>query len=299
MSYKVNFLDNQTITSEALNSITESLGGGALAFVDEMEYGVDDLNAISGSLIGKGVSWGCDLSIDNDQVKIGAGVLFMGDGKRVEIDAEGVLLPYAFGEKNYIWFYHDRSMDFVAPRCTTTEPAGDDYVILGEITEKGSVVGHAELAVMKHSHLGLNHYEEHPFTLIMGSTAGEETQIGEFQLEQVGSRFLIVVTDEAGSTLRSNLFSGYVDLTTGKSFGAHVTTPGKSSITDWGFTYGTEIEGKLQVGFTGLQGTIYKNFLRFSLGSDNILRIYRSSARLGISDGYNLPYSQKIRIIVC
>ena len=104
MSYQVNFLDNQMVTAEALNSLQEELGGNVGDFQDDMVYGVDALNQISGSLIQKGVSRGCHLSASDGKVTIGPGVLFMEDGKRVEIDDDGITLDYTVGIKHYIWF---------------------------------------------------------------------------------------------------------------------------------------------------------------------------------------------------
>ncbi len=299
MSYKVNFLDNQIVTADNMNSIAEALGDGTLAFNDDMTYGVDDLNAISGNLIHKGVSWGCGLSVVDGNVIIGAGVLFMEDGKRVEIDSDGILLPYVSGEKCYVWFRHDTVMGFVAPQCTVTEPAGDDYVVLGEVTASGTISGYAERAVMKNSHLGLNFYEEHTLDLAMNVSDTTEVLINEILLEKVGCRFLIVVSDEAKNSYRYNCFNGYVNLETGKSFGIHKTTPSTVSTFDWGVAYSSESEGKLQVGFGGVSGSIYKIYLRFSLDSDNVLRIYRTSMRSSVSDGYNLLSRQQVKLILC
>lgn len=299
MSYKVNFLDNQVITAENINSISETLGGGALSFQNETTYGVDALNAISGSLVQKGVSWGCELSAADGKVYISAGMLFMGDGKRVDIDEEGIELDYIPGELNYVWFYRDVAMEFVVPRCTTTEPVGEDYVVLGTITDKGLVTGHAELAVMKNSHLGLNFYEEFSLTIDLKSEDETEVLVGEYQPTQVGGRFLIVVSNESKENYRHNLFTGYVNLQSGQSYGVQATTPGKVSNLDWGVAYGSDADGKLQVSFGNCGGIVYKFYLRFALDSDNILRVYKSGKLAQVSDGDNLPYYQKLTLILC
>ena len=118
MSYQVNFLDNQNITAEGLNAVSESLGGVSPDFQNGTVYGVDALNRITESLVQKGVSVGCGLSVADSQVLIGTGVLFMSDGKRVEIDAEGILLPFALGVHHYVWFYQDTALGLVVPKCT-------------------------------------------------------------------------------------------------------------------------------------------------------------------------------------
>lgn len=299
MSYKINFLDNQTVSAEDINRVSETLGSGVLAFSDDMTYGVDDLNAITENLVSKGVSRGCGLSVSDEGVFISQGVLFMGDGKRVEIDADGILLTYAVGEKNYVWFSNDREIGFVAPKCTVSEPVGDDYVVLGTVEADGSISGRADLAVMKNSHLGLNFCEEHASAVLMWGTASEETLVEEIKPENVGVRYAIVITDQETGSLRRNLFCGYVDLKTGKSFGVHQTTPGSVSTLEWGVSYGSETEGKLQIGFGSDVGIVYNIYLRFELGSDNVIRVYRSSERARATDGYNLPEYQRLRIILC
>lgn len=299
MSYKVSFLDNQNVTAEDINSISETLGSGALSFCNEATYGVDSLNAISGSLIQKGVSWGCALSVGDGKVYIDAGVLFMGDGKRVEIDEEGIELEYTPGTWNYVWFYRDVVMDFVMPRCTTTEPDGEDFVVLGNVTDKGLISGKPELAVMKNSHLGLNFSEEFSLNIVLDVDGEAEKLVGEFHPKQVGGKFLIVVANVKKEGRRHNLFTGYVNLQSGQSYGVHATTPGKVSDFNWGVAYGSNTEGKLQVGFGYCDKKTYIFLLRFSLDSDNVLRVYKIGAPAGGVDGYDLPYDESFTLILC
>jgi len=300
LSYQVNFLDNQNITAEGLNAVSESLGGVSPDFQNGTVYGVDALNRITESLVQKGVSVGCGLSVVDSQVMIGAGVLFMSDGKRVEIDAEGVLLPFTLGAVNYVWFYQDTALGIVVPKCTETEPAGDDFVVLGEITETGMISGYADLAVMKNTNLGLNHSETYSVTVSFDNTATEETLIHEIPLAYVGCGRVIVSSEtESELTNRHNFFCGYVDLTTGKSFGVQGTTPETVSTYLWGTVSTSESGGTLQTAFACNSGNHYNVTMRFTLESDNVLRIYRTSALSSISDGYTLPEVQKLTLTIC
>ena len=117
--------------------------------------------------------------------------------------------------------------------------------------------------------------------------------------QKVGLSHLIAITDEERTGYRHNLFAGYVDFATGRSFGIHKTTPGSVSSLDWGVSYGSETEGKVQIGYGSDRGVVYNVYLRFSQDSDNVIRVYRSSERARVTDGYNLPEYQNLRVILC
>lgn len=300
MGYVINFVDNQVVTAENLNNISRELGSDSANFEEGVVYGVDSLNQISESLITRGVSYGCLLSVSEGQILIGAGVLFMGDGKRIEIDAEGIMLPYEAGSKHYVWFNQDLLLGVISPQCTKTEPEGDDFVLLGEINESGIVSRGADRATMKNSYLSLNHIEEHVLTFKFNAGAEEEELIFEIQPERVGCRFAIISSENESERYRNNYFCGYVDLLTRKSFGIYQTTAeSSSSAYDWAIKFSEESSGILQTGFCSLSGRYYINQLRFSLDSDNVLRIYRSSQRTGRVSASGLPSSQTITVRLC
>lgn len=293
-------MDNQNVTAEDLRTVSESLGGVSPDFQDGVIYGVDELNRISESIISKGVSSGCSLCVVGEQVKIGAGVLFMGDGKRVEIDAEGILMPYTPGVYHYVWFYQDTALGLLVPKCTETKPEGEDFVLLGEITDKGTVAGHPERAVMKNSFLGRNHAETYSISISFDNKVSEEVLLHEIPLEYVGCRHVIVFAEQESEFVnRDNFFCGYVDLETGKSFGVHATTPETVSTYLEGVVSSSENEGTLQTAFGYNPGNHFKIVLRFTLESDNVLRVYRQNLGSSISDGYTLPNSQKLTLTVC
>ncbi len=299
MGYVINFVDNQMVGAAEINSVTSELGGVSGTFEEGVTYGVGELNRISQSLISKGVSYGCTLSLSGGKVLIGAGVLFMSDGKRIEIDAEGVLLPCEAGVRNYVYFHRDSVLDVVSAKCTQQEPVGEDFVKLGEIDADGQLTGQADKATMKNSYLSLNHVEEHSVYVDFEPNAEEELVL-EIMPEKVGCRFAIVSSETpVGISKRNNYFCGYVDLLTGKSFGVAETIPGKTSNFNWGVSFAEETGGKLQTGFINASGMHYKNFLRFSLDSDNILRVYRSAEKTGLSDANSLPPGQQLTIRLC
>ena len=72
MGFKVNFTDNQDISAQELNTIASDIDstGERVSFSDDILYGVDDLNAITKSLITKGVSTGCTVTVSGLSVTI-------------------------------------------------------------------------------------------------------------------------------------------------------------------------------------------------------------------------------------
>ncbi len=301
MSYQVNFLDNQVVTEESLNAIAEELGGAVLDFADDMTYGTEDLNQISGSLISKGVSRGCTLIASDGVVTVSTGVLFMSDGKRVEIDTEGVTLSYEPGILHYVWFYQDTLTGFVAPRCTTTEPAGKDYVVLGIIDEDGNVMGHADKAVMKHSNFGLNHAMDCSFRYTWDATDFSEVLIAEINPDQLGYQYAIVYCDDyVTSELKYNCFCGFVNLLSGESYSVMSTFLYATDNFNAGFVQSQNQDGKLLVGICEKErGGLAYAYLRLELGTDGVLRAYRSGLDAGWSLKNMPPSEVTIKVHLC
>ncbi|MBE7035661.1 MAG: hypothetical protein E7402_06085, partial [Ruminococcaceae bacterium] len=271
MGYRVNFLDNQTVTALDMNAITEELGSGALSFMDDTLYGVKDLNQISHTLVGKGVSRGMSLSLQDGQVRIAEGSAFMADGKRVEVDQDGVLLDYVSGAVNYVWLYRDVITDFVVPRCTTEEPFGEDFVVLGSISKDGMIDGRPDLAVMKNSFLGLNKMEVYTLEITNGAGAreAEEELFQEIPLTYEGHRCIFVTG--TSSHERKNNVCGVVELETGETYGLFGHDKGNAP------QYAERQinnEGILTVCWCSSGYYDYQNSLRFELGTDNVLRLY-------------------------
>ena len=307
MGYKVNFVDNEKVTGSYLSQLNEELGGGVASFSDDMTYGVDDLNDISEEIIGKGVTRGCALSVVEgtegaaDQVCIGAGNLFMSDGRRVEIDSDGVLLDFTAGAVNYVWFYHDTVTGFAAPRCTTTAPTGDHYVMLGQITAGGTAVSRPEVARMKNTFLGTNKTESVTKSFIWGKSQGtDEALLWEISLS--GSGYNSAVVSSGGYLTDSgqlyNAFCGFVDFGTKQAYTILETLQYGSGNTAYGHRLSSS-EGKILAAYTAGGGRRECNvYLRCVLGSDKVLRVYRSAYETG-SSGYDSMHAIDITIRLC
>lgn len=288
MSYTVNFMDSEPVTAEYLNRVSSELGGGAASFSDGMSYGVDDLNAISGTLITKGVSRGCGLTVSGGTVTIGEGVAFMADGRRVSIDSGGVVLGYAAGAVNYVWLYFDEVTGFVAPRCTTDAPTGS-YVLLGRIAADGTIERQADVARMKNTFLGTNKSETVTKSGFYWqySLGTEEALLWEIALQDGGYRTAVVSsTGELTSDgYRKNAFCGYVDLETLSAWSVLETLDSRGTeALDF-----SDTNGRILAGYTAYQNMMYYVYLRFALGSDNVLRVYRSAAKTTYGGSLSMP----------
>ncbi len=299
MSYQVNFLDNEMVTAEYLNNVTGELGDGVLAFQDDMTYGVDDLNTITETLVAKGVSRGCSLSVMGGKVLIAEGVLFMGDGKRVAIDADGVEMEYQVGVMNYVWFYHDIVTGFVTPRCTEEEPSGEDYVQLGMVTSEGIAQNKADRAVMKNPFLGLHGFET--FTKTFGwNGILEETLLWELELADSGYQQVVVYTEGTqNASLIHNACCGAVNLTDKTAFSSLCTTAYGSN-GQIGMIH-TSTNSEILVAYavcSSVANRYHHVYLRFEIGAGNILKVYQRATATG-SAGYNNSPAVQLKMIVC
>lgn len=297
MAYTVNFLDNELVTAEYLNQVTEDLGGRALQFSNDMTYGVNDLNGIAKSLVTKGVSRGCSLEVTAGKVHIDEGVLFMGDGRKVSIDAEGVTLDLPESMASYVWFVHDVLTGFVFPQCTAEQPSGEDFVQLGQITTEGMVAGRPDRAVMKNPFLGL-HGSETFVKRFFWDGVLEEKLLWEIEPEDVGYQHVAVWSAgiEHGGYVY-NACCGFVDLASGTAFST-VSTMANLADVERGFRYQSE-NGEILVGYPVLSSVGNRHhyvYFRFKMGEDGVLRVYQR-AKAGQA-GYNTTPAVEMFITV-
>ncbi len=303
MSYTVSFMDNEPVTAEFLNSAAEELGGGALAFEDGGTYGVEHLNDISASLVTKGVSRGCALSVDEGQVTIGEGVLYLSDGRRVTIDEAGITMDMVPDAVNYVWFGFDAVSGFAAPRCTVEVPQADDVVVLGRVTETGDVIEKPDRAVMKHPFLGLHGTESYTKDFMWNSNPEEEL-LWEIDVNDTGYSYVLIHSQGVQySSNTANAFCGFVDLSTKHAY----------SVLNYYVYADRGMDAKIYesqngevlvacsaqiVGRPTSHDSYYFVYLRFELGTDNVLRVYQRAEASGMS-GMLDPKTSEIVITFC
>ncbi|MBE7034817.1 MAG: hypothetical protein E7402_01660 [Ruminococcaceae bacterium] len=300
MSFTVNFMDNENVTAEALNTVSSELGGEGLAFQEDVLYGVDALNDISKALITKGVSRGCELSASDGMVTIGEGVLFMSDGRRVEIDSDGISLSYTPGTVCYVYFRFDSQAGIVIPCCTETEPEEGDLIRLGYITTEGAVAGRVDRALMKNAFLGL-HGAETFHNVFKWDGQTEEALLWELDLSDTGYRYVMVSSPGyVSSDLTRNAFCGQVNLADQKAFSV-LRTNARSYADEEDFIYNSD-NGEVLAAYAlneSVAGSrYYYVYLRFEMGADQVLRVYQRAVSTKAA-GYIDTKSTTIEITVC
>lgn len=147
--------------------------GYQYSFQDGVLYGVDDVNGIVSNFTSAGVSTYMDLNgiaaaltnagvtnkkescmvvASGSDCKIMPGIVFFGDGSRVTVDSDGVVLP----KKKYIYMKKDTSSDTGYPVSSETPPGNGD-IPLAEYTE-GTIKDVRECAKSKIAGFGTNLY---------------------------------------------------------------------------------------------------------------------------------------------
>lgn len=286
MAYRVSFMDNQSVESFDLNGITEELGGGALSFTNNTPYGVDSLNDISKTLITKGASCGCELSVTGNRVFVSEGVLFMPDGRRVEIDTEGISLEFVPGMVHYIYFFYEPTHGIVIPRCTTEAPSGA-YVLLGRVSAEGVIEGRPERAVMKNPYLGLHGTESFTESFSWDGTI-EEKLLWEYEMQDAGYQMLTVYSagnsrETDGDKYIADDLCGFVKFSDGTAFSMTRKTDEQANGCSGEVRSYTSNNGEMYWGrVKGYNGKYYHHiYLRFELGTDRLLRVYQRAVKGG------------------
>ena len=191
MGFTVNFTDNQNVDAEKINNIGKSIDEtmAETSFEDDVLYGVDALNSITKSLITKGVSKGCDVICADNRVTISQGTAFFADGKKIEIDADGITLVREENEINYVWLLNDEVTKTITAKCTKEVPSGD-YVCLAEISESGMVGGTKDIALMKNASILPNSY------ILKTVEFSKDTKDKEYTLDLGGNYRRMVLMSE-------------------------------------------------------------------------------------------------------
>lgn len=144
MGYKVSFLDNAEYGAADINNRLKKYVTSGIAdpFTDGVPYNATKINDITVPISASGVvpesvnTCKCTINTTNKTVTISQGTVFFENGTDIEIDLEGVTLPYTTGQINYVYVKSDLVANVVSPYCSVVEPTGD-YVPLAEISTTG------------------------------------------------------------------------------------------------------------------------------------------------------------------
>ena len=138
--FSVNFLSNQYVTDEDINNIGYNLSNTVYtSFTNDTVYGVDELNAITGHLMNKGVKRNfkneCSLNLTDGNVHINSGLAFFECGAVMIIDDEGIDVALEEStETQYVYLFFNSTINVGGARCTVEYPSGD-FVMLGSVTD--------------------------------------------------------------------------------------------------------------------------------------------------------------------
>lgn len=140
MSFNVSFLANQYVTDEDINNIGYNLSNTVYtSFTNDTVYGVDELNAITGHLMNKGVKRNykneCAITLNEGIVHINSGLAFFDNGATIKIDDEGIDVSLEeSSETQYVYLFFNSTINVGGARCTVEYPS-DEFVMLGSITD--------------------------------------------------------------------------------------------------------------------------------------------------------------------
>lgn len=175
MSYKVSFLDNQSVTAQDLNDIGEGMPNVSYqTFQDGTPYGVDDLNDITASLMNPGVAknYGlmCSTSISNGVVHINAGRAFFASGATITVDNSGIDLTVPeSNQMQYVYFFYSANGNIAGAKIAETK-AETDTVELATISANGTLTDTRQYAYNKNASILPNQYYDDTITIGNGIT---------------------------------------------------------------------------------------------------------------------------------
>lgn len=144
MGYTYTFFDNQTIGSDDLNKLTKRFVTSGIAdiFSDGLPYNLTKLNEVICSNVTEGVVPETDTSlkvyVSEENAVISTGSAFFPDGSVIDVDAEGITVPFAPNTTNYIYLVSDTTANKVYPLCSEKTESGN-VILLAVINPDGSV----------------------------------------------------------------------------------------------------------------------------------------------------------------
>lgn len=121
MGYRCRFLDNEEYGADDITAVfSQLIGGGVLAYPENVTV-AQALDELTAETVGAGVSeyGGLQVSVSDDGILIGQGAAFFDSGVSVEVDSEGILLEYEPGTQVYVSLIYEADFNHVLPSVTT------------------------------------------------------------------------------------------------------------------------------------------------------------------------------------
>lgn len=193
--FKLNFLKNQSITADELNTLGYNLANTAITtFTDGTLYGVSDLNAITEQLINKGIKKGynneCAVILTDTGVYIDSGLAFFECGATMEIDDYGISLAFEDSTATqYVYLFFDVTNNVGGAKCTTELPEGD-YVMLAKIANGAIDSTIRDVAYMKNASVLPNVYNSASINIVAQKGYVAKANVG------AGYKKFLLITNE-------------------------------------------------------------------------------------------------------
>ncbi|MCH5186253.1 MAG: hypothetical protein J1F64_09045 [Oscillospiraceae bacterium] len=146
MGYSYKFTDNTIYGAEDINDVINEFATAGVAdvYFDGTSYNTSDLNKIAASFATGGIKYADSDSCkavrySSDSVKVLTGTAFFDDGSIIKIDADGVILKYTTGVKNYVYLKGNIKAQNRNEVCCTVYEGTGDIVPIAEIEADGTI----------------------------------------------------------------------------------------------------------------------------------------------------------------
>lgn len=193
MGYKCRFLDNEEYGAEDISAVfSHIIGAGVLAYPEQTTV-AGALNTLTAETVGAGVSeyGGLSVSASDGKILIGRGAAFFESGVSVEVDSDGAELEYEPGSQVYVSLIYEADFNTAAPAVTQSLPEGD-VVVLARIDAEGKVYDLRRYAAAKGSINTANVYHDFSITLSGFRKKPLEENYIEYKLPHCGFKYLLL-----------------------------------------------------------------------------------------------------------
>lgn len=279
MGYNYSFRENQSYNAADLNGVSGDFNSVVgTDFKDGVAYGVDQLNLIRADMVSAGIAKGvgsmCSCSNDGSKIKIGSGKVFFENGIRLEIDADGITVPYTLGTAGTVWLEYMQALGDVALRFTQTAPSGM-FVKIAEVSTSGVVTDARQYCYMKNETLlpSRNHIYRGS-VVVSTSTISGDTPAVTLKVDSTGYQYMHISTNSFGTTsalygfspltlhsVHANYGHGIYSSDTNKGFCTYVDS-NQYDFTYIRATYENDVV-KFYVTDAGSPGTVTLNIIMF------------------------------------
>lgn len=163
MAVKCSFFDGVLYGTDDINDITRSLvGAGVSPFATKDVYNVSDLNAMISAVVEPGVQvGGCRCSIEGLgeaklALKVDEGSVFFGSGVRLDVDFDGYSMIVEANSAGYVYAHFSSSLQKAEIMFGAEPLESGETVLLAYLSDKGELTDLRRIATSKIASFGRN-----------------------------------------------------------------------------------------------------------------------------------------------